>query len=186
MRTMWLSGFAAVFLCASCAHSGTTAEEGAQGFATMAEQRSGLAAISPNPCPQVPDAPEVRAAAGALPAPAGKKWSQSYTGRYDHCGELTAAVVALEGDTDPLGPRQVLFFHKGAFVGTADSCAFGRASVKSARGDTVLVQYRWPRGQESATTMSGSANIKYRWSGDRVERIDQIPQELYESAHCAG
>ena len=158
----------------------------------MTSLRGGLAASSANPCPQVPDAPEVRAAVGSLPPPARaaegqgppKHWSQAYTGRYDRCGALTAVVVSLEGDDDPLGPRQVLFFHDGGFVGTADPCAFGRTEVKSARGDTVVVQYRWPRGQETAGTMSGLVNIKYRWSGDKVVRVDQIPQALYDASGC--
>lgn len=95
-------------------------------------------------------------------------------------------MVSVEGDDDPLGPRQVLFFHDGGFVGAADSCAFGRTEIKSARGGVVVVQYRWPRGQETATTMSGSANVRYRWSGDKVVRVDPIPRELYDAVGCKG
>ncbi|EFV12827.1 LppP/LprE family lipoprotein [Segniliparus rugosus] len=187
MRTTWLLGMTTMLLTTACAPSGAPSSEKGQGFATMASLRGGLASSSANPCPQVPDAPEVRAAVGSLPPPErapAERWSQSYTGRYDRCGALTAVVVSLEGEKDPLGPRQVLFFHDGGFVGTADPCAFGPTEVKSARGDTVVVQYRWPRGQETVTTMTGLANIKYHWIGDKVVRVNQIPQALYDVSGC--
>lgn len=114
----------------------------------------------------------------------GIPWTYLGDSNYDPCAGLSYAVVDIEGGTGS-SPQQVMLFHRGAYIGTATECAFGFTSVTAATGDSVTVEYRWPRDGDTDAAPSGSASATFNWNGTEVVISGELPDELLTVSGCA-
>ncbi|MGC0362931.1 hypothetical protein ABH922_000915 [Rhodococcus sp. 27YEA15] len=113
----------------------------------------------------------------------GAEWIFAGETNFDPCADLSYAVAETARGTGS-SPQQVMFFHRGVYLGTATRCAFGFTSVVGSSDDSVTVQYRWPRGTESNAEASGRATATFGWNGDRVVMQNDLPAQLLEINGC--
>ena len=126
-------------------------------------------------------APEIQAAINSAPAaPNGWAWnhdSRSFNGtsNYNPCATLSTVIITIEGATGS-SPEQALLFHKGEYLGTATSTAYGFTSLNAAQttDDTVALNYK--DGRNVCTACPGPiTTVRYRWQGDHVAMLDPAP-----------
>lgn len=94
---------------------------------------------------------------------------------YQPCAELSAILVTVEGATGS-SPVQALMFHRGAFLGTGTSQAYGFTSLNrgASTDDTVVLSYR--TGQSCTACDDGlTTNVRYYWDGNSVQMLDPAP-----------
>lgn len=106
----------------------------------------------------------------------GAKWdSTPVDSNYDPCAELSTILVTTEGGTGS-SPVQALLFHRGEYLGTGTSKAYGFTSLDSAASsdDMVVLNYRVP-GECNACEPAAIHSARYRWNGDRAVMLDPPP-----------
>lgn len=106
----------------------------------------------------------------------GAKWDTTpVDSNYDPCAELSTILVTTEGGTGS-SPVQALLFHRGQYLGTGTSKAYGFTSLDAAAssGDTVVLTYKVP-GECNACTPAAIHSARYRWNGDRAVMLDPPP-----------
>src|SRR5690242_9369270 len=75
-------------------------------------------------------APEIQGAINSVPAvPQGWSWDHNPrsfdpSSNYNPCATLSAVIITVEGATGS-SPDQAMLFHRGNFVGTGTSTAYG-------------------------------------------------------------
>ena len=112
-----------------------------------------------------------------IPEPlTGRDWSGIPKGsNYDPCAELSTILVTVLGGTGS-SPTQALMFHRGEYVGPATPTAYGSTGLDATAStdDTVVLTYR--TGQSCTACGDGTLTaVRYRWSGDGVQRLDPLP-----------
>jgi hypothetical protein len=115
----------------------------------------------------------------------GAGWTYGGESNYDPCAALSYARLDVAGGTGS-SPAQFMLFHDGEFVGTATECAFGLTSVIGTTLDSITVEYRWPRAGDPNAAPSGLATMTYRWNGQAVDAVGDLPVELQQVNGCAG
>jgi hypothetical protein len=106
----------------------------------------------------------------------GAKWdSTPVDSNYDACAQLSTILVTTEGGTGS-SPVQALLFHRGEYLGTGTSKAYGFTSLDAAAstGDTVVLTYKVP-GECNACTPAAMHSARYQWNGDRAVMLDPPP-----------
>ncbi|WP_326547973.1 LppP/LprE family lipoprotein [Mycolicibacterium sp. ND9-15] len=106
----------------------------------------------------------------------GAKWdSTPVDSNYDACAELSTILVTTEGGTGS-SPVQALLFHRGEYLGTGTSKAYGFTSLDAAAstGDTVVLTYKVP-GECNACMPAAVHSARYQWNGDRAVMLDPPP-----------
>lgn len=125
-------------------------------------------------------APVIDEAARSLPD--STDWRAPYTnegsGNFNPCAILSGAVAIPDGATTA-APVHVLLFHEGTYVGTATQVPYRHVGIdtKKSTDDTVVVGVHWKVGDECDACMSGVANVRFRWDGDKVEQLDPMPAQ---------
>lgn len=96
-------------------------------------------------------------------------------GNYDPCATLSTALVFIQGATGG-SPVQALMFHKGQYLATATSKAYGFTSLNAAltTDTTVVMDYKTP-GSCNACSDSTVTTVRYRWDGTQVQMLDSLP-----------
>lgn len=120
----------------------------------------------------------VASAIDSLPTFSDSAWSLYSQG--DPCATLAWAMAVPDGATGS-SPTTVLFFHDGAYLGTATArpYAFTDIDPYAQLDDTVTVSYRWLRdGEATAEVSGGPALVRYRWNGSSVDMLDSLPPEV--------
>lgn len=136
------------------------------------------AAAQPSCGPDQADA--LRLALARLPFEplTGAKWdSTPVDSNYDPCAELSTILVTTERGTGS-SPVQALLFHRGQYVGTGTSKAYGFTSLDAgaSTGDTVVLNYKIP-GECTACAPTAIRSARYRWNGDRTVMLDPPPDQ---------
>lgn len=106
----------------------------------------------------------------------GRGWQNTPIGSdYNPCADLSAILVIIQGGTAS-SPVQALMFHRGTYLGTGTSKAYGFTSLNSARStnDTVVLDYKTP-GECNACAPAAVTSVRYQWQGDHVEMLDPAP-----------
>jgi LppP/LprE lipoprotein len=126
-------------------------------------------------------APEIQAAISSAPiVPQGWPWNDNPrsfdpSSNYNPCATLSAVIITIEQGTGS-SPEQALLFHKGDYVGTGTSKAYGFTSVNAAQttDDTVALNYK--DGRNVCTACPGPVTtVRYQWQGDHVAMLDPAP-----------
>jgi pimeloyl-ACP methyl ester carboxylesterase len=118
------------------------------------------------------------------------EWSEELApglSNFDPCATLSGASVHIEGATGG-SPMTVLLFHKGQYVGTATSEAYAKSYVDTdeSTDDTVVVSYTYDRPWDrSSAEASGLAYVHYRWDGQRVQMLDELPPDMLDPPRYA-
>ena len=94
---------------------------------------------------------------------------------YDPCADLSTILVMVERGTGS-SPVQALMFHRGDYLGTGTSTAYGFTSLDSAAStdDTVVLDYKIP-GACNACPPAAVHSVRFQWQGDRVVMLDPPP-----------
>jgi hypothetical protein len=103
-------------------------------------------------------------------------WQKTPIGsNYNPCADLSTILVIIDRGTAS-SPVQALMFHRGTYLGTGTSRAYGFTSVNAARsrGDTVVLDYATP-GECDACAPAAVTSVRYHWQGDHVEMLDPPP-----------
>ncbi|AYF79616.1 LppP/LprE family lipoprotein [Nocardia yunnanensis] len=191
----------AVGVLSGCGSSGapesTTAESaqatGAQ--ATAGTTTTGITTTvvaADQPCK--PDSSAIRnAAAGLAPAQVGQgkpyQWATPAVGAKttvnDICSTLSAYLISVEGGTAS-SPMQVLLFHRGGFVGTAEPNwnTFITPDPNHTTDSTVGLRYKVP-GSCDACADGTFYCVQFRWDGSGVQMIGR-PPELVGTTETPG
>lgn len=106
----------------------------------------------------------------------GANWdSTPVDSNYDPCAELSTILVTTDGGTGS-SPVQALLFHRGEYLGTGTSRAYGFTSLDAAAstGDTVVLTYKIP-GECNACTPAAIHSARYQWNGARAVMLDPPP-----------
>jgi LppP/LprE lipoprotein len=106
----------------------------------------------------------------------GRGWQTTpIGGDYKPCADLSTILVMIEGGTAS-SPVQALMFHRGTYLGTGTSKAYGFTSLNAARstGETVVLDYATP-GECDACAPASVTSVRYQWRGDHVEMLDPPP-----------
>jgi LppP/LprE lipoprotein len=106
----------------------------------------------------------------------GRGWDDTPVGsNYDPCADLSTILVMIEGGTGS-SPVQALMFHRGQYLGTGTSKAYGFTSLNAARSadDMVVVDYKTP-GAFNACPHAGVTSVRYQWQDDGIEMLDPAP-----------
>ncbi|MGB8405313.1 MAG: LppP/LprE family lipoprotein [Mycobacterium sp.] len=133
---------------------------------------------TPGTCGVNLKAPQIAASVATLPPYPGTgwQWSTGYVaGNFDPCATLSTAIVSVQGATAS-SPDTALMFHKGEYLGTATSEAYGFTFFNSARttDDTVVLDYKTP-GVCDACAPAAVNSVRYQWQGDHVVMLDPAP-----------
>lgn len=114
--------------------------------------------------------------------PNGDPWvAGASTDAAGECPQLLWMMAETPGGTAS-SPSQVLFFHDGAYLGTATSDFYAYTRVVGANDSTVSVQYRWLAPQDANCCPSGGpAVIDFTWDGMQVVMEQPLPQEMLDS-----
>ncbi|MGW5315003.1 LppP/LprE family lipoprotein [Nocardia thailandica] len=95
------------------------------------------------------------------------------------CGQLL--WVRAVGGNSAAAPIHLLFFHAGAYLGTATWEPYAFTSVSGSNGNSVTAQYKWLAGDEPfAAPQGGPATITYTWTGSSVAMSGPLPKEVTE------
>jgi hypothetical protein len=124
------------------------------------------------------EATALRSALAKLPPEpvTGRGWQSTPIGSdYNPCADLSTILVMIQGGTAS-SPVQALMFHRGTYLGTGTSRAYGFTSLDAARstGDTVVLDYATP-GECDACAPAAVTSVRYQWQGDHVEMLDPAP-----------
>jgi hypothetical protein len=94
---------------------------------------------------------------------------------YNPCADLSTVLVMIEHGTGS-SPMQALMFHRGTYLGTGTSKAYGFTSLDAARStdNTVVLDYKTP-GECNACAPAAVTSVRYQWQGDHVEMLDPPP-----------
>ena len=106
----------------------------------------------------------------------GRGWQTTPIGSdYNPCADLSTILVMIEGGTAS-SPVQALMFHRGTYLGTGTSKAYGFTSLNSAHStdNTVVLDYATP-GECNACAPAAVTSVRYQWQGDHVEMLDPPP-----------
>lgn len=106
----------------------------------------------------------------------GRGWSSNPVGgNYSPCADLSTILVMIQGGTAS-SPVQALMFHRGQYLGTGTSKAYGFTSLNAARStdETVVLDYATP-GMCDACAPASVHSVRYQWAGDHVEMLDPPP-----------
>jgi hypothetical protein len=106
----------------------------------------------------------------------GRGWDGTPVGNnYDRCADLSTILVMIEGGTGS-SPVQALMFHRGQYLGTGTSKAYGFTSLNAARStdDMVVLDYKTP-GACNVCPPAGVTSVRYQWQDDHVEMLDPAP-----------
>jgi hypothetical protein len=150
---------------------------------SAAQSRAVAAPTAPPPAAPPPtcgpdEATALRSALAKLPPEpvTGRGWQNTPIGSdYNPCADLSTILVMIQGGTAS-SPVQALMFHRGTYLGTGTSKAYGFTSVNAARstGDTVVLDYATP-GECDACAPAAVTSVRYQWQGDHVEMLDPAP-----------
>lgn len=132
----------------------------------------------PSPTCGPDQATALQAALAKLPPEpkTGRGWSSNpIGGNYNPCVDLSTILVMIQGGTAS-SPVQALMFHRGQYVGTGTSKAYGFTSLNAARttDETVVLDYAMP-GQCDACAPASVTSVRYQWQGDHVQMLDPPP-----------
>ncbi|ABG96604.1 MULTISPECIES: LppP/LprE family lipoprotein [Rhodococcus] len=177
---------AAAFLTvvAATALTGCTgSDDAAESAASPVPQAASAAEVRSGRCLDLDSALVTDAFASLGNAPGGDPWVPGTAS--DAAGGDCPALLWATAET-PMGtvssPTQVLFFHDGAYLGTATAESYAYTRVVESTGDSVSVQYRWLGEQDANCCPSGGpAVITYSWDGSRVVMEQPLPQEMLDS-----
>jgi hypothetical protein len=107
----------------------------------------------------------------------GWHWSGTHPidSNYDPCADLSTILVTVQGATGS-SPIQGLMFHRGTFLGTGTSKAYGFTSLDwdATTKDTVVLSYR--TGKSCIACDDGIVTtVRYHWDGTGVQMLDSPP-----------
>ncbi len=145
---------------------------------------SALAAIGeqspPAACVVNLNSPAVAAAVANLPMEpfTHSGWATdpaTFEGNYNPCATLSTAIVTIQGATAS-SPQHALMFHKGQYLGTATSKAYGFTRLVPARttDDTVALDY-WTPGTCDACPGGTHDVVTFHWDGTHVVMSGKPP-----------
>ncbi len=167
------SSASAPSMSAAQAHPSTAESE-----ATAAPIASGEP--SPVACGVNLSSPAVTAAVGRLPIEpiTHRAWDadpRSFEGNFDPCATLSTAIVTIQGATGS-SPNQALMFHRGTYLGTATSKAYGFTALDqpATTDDTVGLSYKTP-GSCNACADGTYTHVQFHWDGTHVVMIGHPP-----------
>ncbi|MEC3958815.1 LppP/LprE family lipoprotein [Nocardia sp. CDC153] len=94
------------------------------------------------------------------------------------CSGLSAALISVEGATAS-SPMQVLLFHRGGYVGTAEPTwnSFISPDPAHTTDDSVGLKYKIP-GSCDACADGTFYCVQYRWDGAKVETVGRPPRVI--------
>ncbi|MGV9667057.1 LppP/LprE family lipoprotein [Nocardia niigatensis] len=132
-----------------------------------------------------PDSAAIRNAAATLtPIRSGSgdtwKWDVPAVGEKtsvnDICSTLSAYLITIQGATSS-SPMQVLLFHQGGYVGTAESNwnTFISPDPGRTTDDTVGLRYKIP-GSCNACADGTYYCVQFHWDGSKVQMIGRPPE----------
>lgn len=106
----------------------------------------------------------------------GRDWSrEAIASNFDACADLSTILVTVEGATGS-SPVQALMFHRGEYLGTGTSDAYGFTDLdtEASTSDTVVLTYK--AGQTCNACNDGiTTSVRYRWDGQAVQMLDSPP-----------
>jgi hypothetical protein len=103
-------------------------------------------------------------------------WQKTPIGsNYNPCADLSTILVIIDRGTGS-SPVQALMFHRGTYLGTGTSKAYGFTSLNSEHStdDMVVLDYKTP-GECDACAPAAVTSVRYQWQGDHVEMLDPPP-----------
>lgn len=161
----------------------TGSDNAAESAASPVPQAASAAEVRSGPCLDLDSTLVSDAFATLGNAPGGDPWVPGAAS--EAAGEDCPALLWATAET-PMGtvssPTQVLFFHDGAYLGTATAESYASTRVVGSTDDSVSVQYRWLGEQDANCCPSGGpAVVTYSWDGSRVVMEQPLPQEMLDS-----
>lgn len=106
----------------------------------------------------------------------GQAWAaEPIASNFDACADLSTILVTVEGATGS-SPVQALMFHRGEYLGTGTSQAYGFTDLDngSSTSDTVVLTYE--TGQTCNACDDGvTTSVRYQWDGEAVQMLDPPP-----------
>ncbi|MFA3899485.1 MULTISPECIES: LppP/LprE family lipoprotein [Rhodococcus] len=144
---------------------------------------------STTPAPAAPVAPStpecgesataaISSALAQLPAEpiTGREWlTTPIASNYDPCADLSTILVTVQGATGS-SPVQALMFHRGEYLGTGTSKAYGFTDldIGSSTNDTVVLTYK--TGQTCNACNDGTRTpVEFHWDGTSVRMLGAPP-----------
>ncbi|WP_308166764.1 LppP/LprE family lipoprotein [Nocardia albiluteola] len=100
---------------------------------------------------------------------------KTFEGNFNPCATLSTAIITIQGATGS-SPNQALMFHKGTYLGTATSRAYGFTSLDTATttDDTVVLDYKTP-GSCNACADGTVSHVQFHWDGTHVVMTGKLP-----------
>ena len=99
-------------------------------------------------------------------------WDPTYANpdTYDPCASLSWIVVPIAHGTSS-SPYQIMLFHRGEYIGTTTSEAYGFLPTVTRTGDnSINVVYHYPYTGEGNIKPSGKAYASFTWD-DAAQRV---------------
>ncbi|MDV6208093.1 LppP/LprE family lipoprotein [Rhodococcus erythropolis] len=106
----------------------------------------------------------------------GREWlTTPIASNYDPCADLSTILVTVQGATGS-SPVQALMFHRGEYLGTGTSKAYGFTDldIGSSTNDTVVLTYK--TGQTCNACNDGTRTpVEFHWDGTSVRMLGAPP-----------
>jgi len=149
------------------------------------------------PAPQNPSPATAKTSSAGAPAdqpadaslPAAEKLvrSKGYTPNSDTVWPRPQdlnVIVALKSDAQTSSSQMAFFFHGGRFLGTDTATPSANLGKKAQDASTITLSYQlYQANDPNAANTGGSANVRYHWTGSKLEPLDPIPTDDPNADH---
>ncbi|SFQ05832.1 LppP/LprE family lipoprotein [Amycolatopsis rubida] len=192
-RVIGVAGISALALVlAGCAGGGNQAGAGSASSAAGGAAKS--APHDPSPASAETSGPSRSAAAPAeqpadasLPAAEKLVRSKGYTPNSDTSWPRPKdlnVIVALKSDAQTSSSQMAFFFHDGRFLGTDTATPSANMSKKAQDSTTITLSYQlYQANDPNAENTGGAADVRYHWTGSKLEPLDPIPTDDPSADH---
>ena len=99
---------------------------------------------------------------------------------YDPRASLAVILGVKKGSADATAQR-AFFFANGRLAGTDTPTDSSGIRIASVRAPVIGLEYAlYSKTDPQCCPTGGSATVRYRWDGERVEPLDRIPPGSFE------
>lgn len=114
----------------------------------------------------------------------GTSWSYGGESNYDPCADLSYATLDQVPKGNAQFARQIMLFHKGEYIGVGTLSTQHHIGVINTTNDSITVRYKDYEALDAAgkghvDSPNYTADVTYRWNGEKVVPEDPIPNMKY-------
>ena len=114
----------------------------------------------------------------------GTQWSYGGDSNYDPCADLSYPALDQVPKGNAQFARQIMLFHKGEYIGVGTLSVQHHIGIINTTNNSITVRYKDYEALDAAgaghvDSPNYTADVTYRWDGQKVVPEDPIPNLKY-------